>query len=332
MELRGKQFGHIAGGSGVQGFFGLGDEYPHHRLLGPLGLLDFTGMTFVAKTFTLARNVGNLPVQPDGITVDAWFPRCIHVSPRSWWNGDAINKVGLTNNGLEALLTDGRWQTRTNPFMLSFMSLRATPDERVRELKEATRILGSFLGDFRAPIALQINVSCPNVGVDHNSGLVDEVHRSLDVAAALGIPLLPKVDALASVYDLMEIGDHPACDGIVTSNTIKFGTAVAGIDWEERFGFRTSPLEKVGKEGTGGGGASGAILFPLVEAQVQRLRALGFAKRIQAGGGVQTLAHVRRLKAAGADSIAIASVAMLRPWRVQPLIRGTNRLYAGGLS
>ena len=53
MELRGTEFGHIAGGSGVQGFFGHGDEYPHHRLLAPLGLLDFTGMTFVAKTVTL---------------------------------------------------------------------------------------------------------------------------------------------------------------------------------------------------------------------------------------------------------------------------------------
>lgn len=332
MELRGKNFGYVAGGSGVQGFFGLGNEYPHHRLLGPLGLLDFTGMAFVAKTFTLEPNVGNLPRAEDGITVTNWSPDCIHVSPRSWWNGIALNKVGLSNTGAVDLLSRDLWQRRTDPFTLSFMSLKPTPDERVRELAAVVDILVAELPSFRAPVALQVNFSCPNVGVDHDSGLVDEVRRSLDVAARLGIPLLPKVDALASPYDLVEIGDHPECDGIVTSNTIKFGTKVPGIDWEERFGFAVSPLEKVGKAGTGGGGGSGSILFPLVEAQVKRLRALGFTKAIQAGGGVMGVEHARRLKLAGADSVFIASLAMLRPWRVQPTIRGINRLYAGGLS
>lgn len=330
MELRGKEFGHIAGGSGVQGFFGRGDEYPHHRLLAPLGLLDFTGMTFVAKTVTLEPNAGNLHVDPtDGFTVRQWKQECIHVSPRSWWNGVAINKVGLTNPGLKALLDRNDWQKRTDSFALSFMSIKLKTEEKIRELESAVRILLAHLSDFRAPIALQINLSCPNVGIDHSEGFVDEAMRSLDAASRLGIPIQLKVDALTSIYDLMVIEGHPALDGIVTSNTIKFATAIPGVDWEKLYGFTVSPLETVGSPAAGGGGASGAILFPLVESQVTRLRAAGFRKAIQAGGGVRSVDHVRRLRLAGADSVFIASQAILEPWNVAPTIRGANRLFGG---
>lgn len=289
-------------------------------------------MTFVAKTVTLEPNKGNLIVDPtDGYTVRQWRQECIHVSPRSWWNGVAINKVGLTNVGLKATLDLGHWQTRTKPFMISFMSIKPTADERIRELEAAVRILLAYLREFRAPVALQINLSCPNVGIDHDDGFVEEAMRTLNAAARLGIPILLKIDALASIYDLMVIEGHPALDGIVTSNTIKFGTAIEGVDWERLYGFKVSPLEKVGKPGTGGGGASGAILFPLVESQVTRVRAAGFRKAIQAGGGVRGLDHVRRLKLARADSVFIASQAILEPWNVASTIRGANHVFGGNV-
>lgn len=331
--MNGIDFGHISGGSGVEGFFGLGNEYPHHRLLRPLGLLSFNEMTFVAKTVTLEPNVGNLHVDPkDGITVRDWQQECIHVSPTSWWNDVMLNKVGLTNPGLEALLKhkDKHWQERTKPFMISFMSIKPTVEERIRELREAVQILKSYLGTFRAPVLLQANFSCPNVGVEHSEELVDEVRCSYDIIDRLGIPSFAKVDALTSVHDIMEFGSHRALRGIVTSNAIKFGTVIPDVDWEKLYGFKTSPLEKIGKAGSGGGGASGAILFPLVERQVRRLRVLGFTKCIQAGGGVRTIEHVRRLKVAGADSVFIASVAILAPWSVQSLINDTNHLYSRG--
>ncbi len=328
MIVEGVEFGHIAGGSGVEGFFGRGDEYPHHRLLKPLGLLSFREMTFVAKTATLEPNIGNLHVDPtDGVTVRDWQQECIHVSPTSWWNDVMLNKVGLTNPGLKALLERQLWQKRTKPFMISFMSIKPTVEERIRELREAVEMLKFYLGSFQAPVLFQENFSCPNVGVDHNEELVDEIRCSYDIIGRLGIPSFAKVDALTSVYDIVEFSRHRALHGIVSSNAIKFGTVIPDMDWEKLFGFKTSPLEKVGKAGSGGGGASGAVLFPLVERQIARLRAIGFTKCIQAGGGVRTIEHARRLKIAGADSVFIASAAILTPWSVQTLINDTNRLY-----
>ncbi len=331
MELRGQEFGHIAGGSGVQGFFGHGNEYPHHRLLGPLGLLDFTGMTFVAKTVTLEPNKGNLVVEPDGYTVRQWKQPCIHVSFKMWQERVVLNKVGLTNLGLKATLDLGHWQKRTKPFMISFMSIKSTADERVLELEAAVRVLLAHLVDFDAPFALQINLSCPNVGVDHSEGFVEEAMRSLTAASRLGIPILLKVDALTPVYSMMIVEGHPAFNGFVTTNAIKLGTLIEGVDWERTIGFKPedSPLHKVGAAGTGGGGASGDILFPLVESQVTRLRAAGFRKAIQAGGGVRSVDHVRRLKRAGADSVFIASHAIYEPWNVASTIRGANQVFGG---
>ncbi len=325
MNLRGISFGNVIGASGVEGFYG-GDEYRYH-VLKRLGLLSFAGMGFVAKTMTLEPNPGNMEMEGDGITVRRWFPDCVHVSPRSWWRGVALNKVGLTNLGANELLARGLWQQRTKPFMLSFMSLGQTSAEKLEEMRRFVRLFKAYQSGFRAPVALQINFSCPNVGVSHDAAFVDLVSRTLSVAAELRIPLLPKFDVTLSPGEAHAISLHPACDAIVMSNTLKFGSR--GVDWKREFGFLESPLEKIGKPGTGGGGASGAILLPLVEDWIKRARDIGIEKPINGGGGILCPFDAERLIAAGAKSVFIGSMAFLRPWQVQPTIRRVNKLLGG---
>jgi len=58
--MRGIDFGPVWGASGVLGFFGEG--YWYHRYWKPFGL-NFSGVTFVAKTTTLKERSGNMPLK-----------------------------------------------------------------------------------------------------------------------------------------------------------------------------------------------------------------------------------------------------------------------------
>lgn len=316
MELRGIPFGSVFDASGVRGFFGEG--YWYHRYLRPLGL-RFDHATFVAKTTTLLPRVGNMPMRSNGVTPIERRPQCIVVRP---FRGVALNAVGLSGPGAQALLGDGRWQRRTEPFFLSFMSVAQTVDERWRELALFVALLQPRLREFRAPIGLQINFSCPNVGV-HSAALVEEALSALGIASKLGIPLMPKLNILAPVAVAKEISEHPACDALCVSNTIPWGSLPDRIPWRELFSSDESPLAQYG-----GGGLSGAPLLPLVAAWVRDARAAGITTPINAGGGILAPRDVDVLHDAGASSVFIGSMAILRGWRIARTIARARYVFA----
>lgn len=323
MILRGIDFGSVWGASGVQGFYG-GDEYRYHRWLRLLGILDMRGLTFVAKTMTLNPNTGNMPIKEDGITPSELLPACVHVTPASWWNGFALNKVGLTNPGAEELLRRGIWQRRESPVVLSFMQIASLSDEpklelamRIQEIRAFVHLMRDALPGFRAPVALQINFSCPNTG-PHAKTTLDFILETLDIASILDIPLIPKLAVDTSIIDAAAIAEHPACDAICISNTVSWGSTSVP-NWQGLFGSPVSPLAHLGKPG--GGGLSGAPLLPLVEDWITQFRKLDPKTLINGGGGILKPKDARRLIGAGANSVFLGSVAFLRPWRVQSIIR-----------
>lgn len=310
MVLRGIDFGHVLGASGVQGFFGEG--YWFHKL--PVVGADFRGMTFVAKTATLLSRPGNMALTRH-FTPRSPLPNCIKVQ---FWRGQMLNSVGLSNPGLAGLLGTGLWQQRTEPFFISLMSLQDHPLRRQTELRLMVDLLEFCRHDFQAPYGLQLNLSCPNTGHDPRD-LIREATISLEVASRLNVPLMPKFSiASAPIRAILELEKHPACDAICVSNTIPFGWA--GLDWKKIWGVRTSPLAHLG-----GGGLSGKALCPLVCAWIRELREAGFTKPINGGGGIFSIRNVDRYRQAGASSIFIGSLAALRPWRVQDIIRYVRR-------
>lgn len=321
MTIRGIEFGPIWDASGVRGFFG--DGYWFHLLLRLLGLSfgneRIGEVTFVAKTTTLLPRSGNMPLKADGITPRDRFPACVVVKPLA---GVALNAVGLSGPGAQALLDTGRWQQRTKPFFISFMPVGNSPAEHKDEFRQFLTMLTKRVAGFSTPFGLQLNVSCPNTEHDQQS-MVDGALGLLDVLSEFN-PLWPcivKVSVEASSVLMARIAEHERCDGICLTNSIKFGQLADKIDWKGLFGSaEVSPLASMG-----GGGLSGKPLLPLVENHVRALRILGMNKHINAGGGILHPSHVNRLFDAGADSVFLGIIAMMRPWRMRGCIRAAYK-------
>jgi dihydroorotate dehydrogenase len=319
MKLRGIEFGPVMGASGVQGFFGEG--YPSHRLLRRLfgRRFDFRGMTFVAKTTTLNPRVGNMPLSTDdGITPLEFKPRCVHLGLRGFRKGVALNAVGLSGPGACALFERRHWQARYDRFLISFMSVEKEPAARLKELKIFVRMFQENLPDFHGKVGLQINLSCPNVGLQTEE-LSGEAKEALDIAGPLGIPLVPKINLLVSPHVAAGIAAHPDCDALCVTNTLPWGALPNRIAWKALFGTNESPLKKFG-----GGGLSGAPLLPLLIEWLRRADG-HISKPVIAGGGILSKDDVWKVSLLRPACISVGSVAMLRPWRVHEVIRAAHQ-------
>ncbi|MCY3818883.1 MAG: hypothetical protein OXH52_05890 [Gammaproteobacteria bacterium] len=316
MNLRGIDFGHVLDASGARGWFGEG--HPFHRWV-PIGL-SFSGSTFVAKTTTLKARDPNRALGSDNQTPRVLRQHCVHVD---WRKGVVLNALGLPGPGLEALLATGHWQRWTEPFFLSFATIEETAEDRLDEVRRFVRILKAALPDFAAPVGLQVNFSCPNV--PHDEPLPDSVagfRADLDEYAALDVPLMVKLSATQPVADARAITAHPSCDALCVSNTIPWRQMPDLIDWQGLFGAR-SPLERFG-----GGGLSGAPLLQIVADWVREARRQGISVPINAGGGILGPADAEVLHRAGASSVFVGSIAILRGWRLARTIRYANRLFS----
>lgn len=310
MKLRGIDFGNVWAASGVQGFFGEGYWF-HHLPWGP----NFNGVTFVSKTATTFEREGNMPLN-DRYEPKDWFPSCVKVNFRK---GMVVNAVGLSNPGLSRLLSRNLWQQRKNPFLISIMAVGTTRIQRLAEIQCMVDMLCGVKETFSAPFGLQINLSCPNTGHDV-SELIAETERTLEIAAKLDIPLVPKyaVDS-ASLEVLMELNKNSNCDAICFSNAPKFSWNEG--NFKNTWGTDVSPLEKLG-----GGGVSGRILHSLVTKKIGELREKGFTKPINGGGGILKKSDIDDHHRIGSSSVFLGSVAILRPWRVRPLTNHANAL------
>lgn len=307
-----EHMGRIYSAVGARGFFGEG--YPFHRWWKYWGM-NWEGMTDAFKTGTMEAVLGNMPLREDGITPVELEPACIFVEPLT---GHVLNAVGLSNPGYPFLLERDIWQTLPNPFCLSFMAMSETKEARLEETREFVALLSSHL-PFKSAIALQFNCGCPNAGHDL-SKLIDELGETFELAADLrlryGIPLLANFSVAASVEAMIETANLSLCDGLWIANTVRFGHPA--IDCRGIFGTDISPmiLRGFAKEG----GISGPACLPLAIDRVMAVRA-ELAIPIIAGNGIQHPRDVVRMFAAGADAVAVGSVAIVRPWRMRAITR-----------
>jgi dihydroorotate dehydrogenase (NAD+) catalytic subunit len=313
LVLGGIAFPAVWNSSGARNFFGEG--YRAHRLWGPLQP-RFSGAGFVAKTTTIEPRAGHMPL--NGTEPRELKPDCIRINFRK---AAVLNAVGLSGPGLEALLADGRWQARPEPFCLSFMAVHADPEGRLEEAREFGRQLARARGQFRAPFGVEMNFSCPNVGLDH-ADLITEAKRALfEVGTRLpGVPLIPKFSALVPVAAAWEIAADRNCAAISVSNTIPWGARPDRIDWKDLFG-ETSPLAHLG-----GGGLSGSPIFPLIQEWLIEAMRSCFPTPIIGGGGVMSWEDGAVLCSHKAAAIEVGSAAIVRPWRVARIIRELSQV------
>lgn len=265
-----------------------------------------------------------MPLKGDRITPVEFMPKCIVVKP---FKGVVLNAVGLSGPGAEWLFDTGRWQARREPFFISFMSLAQTKAEKQKELEEFVLMAKVKMKTAKAKWGFQINFSCPNVGMVKKSEaeFVQEVKKALDVASIIDVPLVPKFNILTSPEAVGEISNHPACDAVHVSNTIPYGELANQINWKQLFGEK-SPLASYG-----GGGLSGEALFrPLMDWWFPGGERFGGFSKIQKptnlGGGIMSKSDVREVFTHGVEGISIGTVAILRPWRVQGIIKEAHNL------
>lgn len=325
MNLQGLRFNFAFDQSGVRNFDGRG--YPYHKWMPNL---SFNNCSFVSKTTTLnprrGKNYnedGNMPLRDDYMTPSEFKPRCIHVDWRCFRQGIALNAVGLSGPGLRKLLTQGTWHFFREPFQISVTAVATTLEDRLSELEQMVALFLRFPLPGKK-FAIQLNISCPNVGHGHPkiAEMIWETKSSLGILSVLGVPLLVKVNALFPVPAAAEICLDSNCAGLCNSNTIPWAQ-IPAPDRIRMFGTEESPLYKLG-----GGGLSGSYLLPLVVKWLKEARAAGITKPIIAGGGILKPDDVNQLAEAGASAIAVGSAAFLRPWRVQDIIDRANRLGA----
>lgn len=323
----------IWGMSGVQNFFGEG--YPFHHVFRAIfgERFSFAGMMFVAKTTTLLPNLGNMPMEDDGVTPSKLRPACIVSGLWQFLLGVMLNAVGLSGPGAAQLLRRNMWQDRTvQPFMLSFMSIakdkggneRIGMGLRLEEFEGFMKLLA--LAEFKARMLLQINVTCPNVGAAKKSNalFLEECEGYLALAARYmpGLQIIFKINVHTDIETMVKLQAHPQFAGVCVSNTLPWATLSR---WQQILYFPSSLFTgKSPLQHFGGGGLSGKPLLVLVEDWVRQARKAGFEKHINAGGGILCPDDVSRLRKAGADSVSIGTVAALRPWRLKKII---NRAY-----
>lgn len=319
-----RNFGTVWGASGATNFFNQGWPF-HEQLKRWCPGFDLSRMTFVAKTMTTDPKEGNMPSEPLYQMPLEKSPKCIK---RKFWHAVALNAVGLTNRGAKMLFALDKWQTMAHPFFLSFAPQGANAEERHRDTVKFVEIAAREIPRFHAQVGLQLNITCPNTGDDvseaNAEALVDEAMIMLTALMALGIPIVVKLNALMPPEKAAEIGEHSACAGITVSNALPWASLPAlGIDRVRLFGSDISPLAEFG-----GGGLSGAPLFPIVERWVRGVRNAGFRKHLNAGGGIMRPIHPWILQGAGANSVSIGSMLFLRPWRVKKTIDAAHAAFS----
>lgn len=324
MILRGVTSGHdvnfvrfVFCSAGIRNFFATYDRYWYTRL----GLADWQGAIFQSKTSTQAARRGNMPIDPRTLRPKEWKPDCVRVYP-SPDKLVTMNAVGLSGPGFPDLLSRGQWQPRTWPFVISVAAESKTSSGIATELGELSQGLLKAKPGFHAPFAVTLNVTCAHIGHDR-ANMVVEALAGLEALQVLRVPVVLNLNALVAPATAAELIKHPACAALSLTNTIPFGQRPDRIDWVGLFGSMTSPLSHLG-----GGSLSGPPLLLLVEEWLKDFRANhNETFPIIAGGGVFSVADALRLCRAGASAIFLGTVAMYRPWRVQPIIKAVNAYF-----
>jgi dihydroorotate dehydrogenase len=256
-----------------------------------------------------------------------WFPRCIWVNP---WTAQTLNAVGLAGPGAQALMDAGLLDEQ-DVFMISFMSTKKTPGERLLDFKKFVALLKQRLGDYpEIMVGIQFNQSCPNTGLDPNH-MIDEGLEMFDLSGDLKIPKLIKWNFWVPIEAAKKIIDHPECDGFIQTNAVPFDTMDNHAPgWIVRNFPKGSPLRNR-DEKFGGGGYSGPELLDRNTLWIVCARDAGVTKPVVFTGGIRHSQDVARAVhfaglRRGVDAVSFASAAMVRPWNVRGIIRTAHDL------
>lgn len=251
------------------------DAIAARRVYGDALLEEFPFAAFVSKTITPEARAGN--------------------EPQRIWETSAgmINSIGLPNKGLEGFLAEDLPHLAELPVPL-LVSVMGTSREEFSRLVSA-------VGERNEVVAIELNVSCPNV----HSGLIvgeqpTETAALLETlrpltAKPLIVKLTPNVADPAAVAVAAEQG---GADAVSLINTLK----ASAID---------SATLQPGLA-AGHGGLSGPAVRPIAVAQVRAVAA-AVDLPIVGMGGIASGADALEFLAAGATLVAVGTESFRDP-------------------
>jgi dihydroorotate dehydrogenase (NAD+) catalytic subunit len=211
-----------------------------------------------------------------------------------------LNSVGLAGPGVEA------WRAQYLPALLGRGArvVGSIWGRNVDEFAQAARLMrGADL------VALEVNASCPNLD-DRSRIFAHSLEATRDVVAAAALAELPIwVKLSPNTPELIEIAAAAVSAGasaLVLVNTV-LGLA---IDVERR-----RPAL-----GNGGGGVSGAGIFPVALRAVYDCRAALADTPIVGVGGVSRATDAVAMLMAGAQAVEVGTATFADPralWKIQ---------------
>jgi len=220
-----------------------------------------------------------------------------------------LNSVGLQGPGLTAWLADDlpALHAAGARVVVSIWGRTVSDYARAAELVAAAAASATDVDAGACIVALEVNVSCPNVE-DRSRMFAHSADATSRVmaATACGLPRWAKLSP--NVPDVVEIASgalEGGADGLTLVNTL-LGLA---LDTES-----ARPVL-----GAGGGGLSGGAVHPVAVRAVWECRAAFPAVPIVGVGGVMTGRDAVELLQAGADAVQVGTATFRdprAPWKV----------------
>lgn len=248
----------------------------------PLGVIDPSAFTVITKTLTAEPRKGNLR---------AYAPwRCVAAAPLS---GRTVNAVGMTNPGLKWWLDDGYDRNVVKTGRKTIVSV--WPET----VAEAVRF--AVLLNNQKVVGVEVNVSCPNVGMKDADKTAHVVEIVSAVAAYSRHPVGVKLSALDRIVPIAKALEGKV-EWLDLVNTVPFSKLYPG----ER-----SPLARHGLDG----GVSGPPITGHARTALRTAMGGGVRTPVVSGGGVWDVAEARYRLQSGAAAVSLGTLFLLRPWR-----------------
>jgi dihydroorotate dehydrogenase (NAD+) catalytic subunit len=220
--------------------------------------------------------------------------------------GGMLNSVGLQNPGVEA------WLTQELPALLAAGArvVASIWGFTVEAYERAAAMLVGVPG----LVALEVNVSCPNVE-DRRRMFAHAPAATADVVEASGAAGLPRWAKLSpNVTDLPEIAGAAlgaGAEAVTLINTV--------------MGLAIDPETRRPRLGAGGGGLSGAAIHPVAVRAVHDVHVAFPDLPIVGVGGVAGAADAVELLLAGASAVQVGTATFANPRAALTVLRGIER-------